>query len=125
MADVEIQQMTSTDMENALITAAFQILSARIEAMSKKNGFWEGDSVNDFRKLCLVHSELSEITEALRDGNPPDKHLPQFKSATVEKADTIIRIIEWAAHNDPELCQAILAKMAFNETREYLHGRKF
>lgn len=36
-------------------------------------GFWEGDRGTDEKKLLLIHTEISEAAESLREGNPPYK----------------------------------------------------
>lgn len=42
-----------------------------------------------------------------------------------ELADAVIRIADLCGHLGIDLEAAVKAKMAFNETREYKHGKKF
>jgi len=72
-----------------------------------------------------MHSELSEALEGLRDGNPPDKHVPEFTSAEVELADCIIRIMDFAQGCNMRVAEALIAKHQFNKTRPRKHGRNF
>ena len=76
-------------------------------------------------KLALIMREVSEALEALRDDNPPDKHLPEYNSLTIELADTIIRILDLAGHLSLPLSSAILDKHNFNTSRPPKHGKRF
>lgn len=87
-------------------------------------GFWEGE-YNIGEKIALIHSELSEALEAVRHGNPPDEHCPEFTSLEIELADTIIRIGDLAAHLGLRLGEAVCAKHVFNTTRPHKHGKNF
>ena len=75
--------------------------------------------------IALVQSELSECLEALREDNPIDNHCPDYHSVDIELADCVIRILDYCEANGICLESAIDAKLCFNETREYKHGKKF
>jgi NTP pyrophosphatase (non-canonical NTP hydrolase) len=51
-------------------------------------------------------------------------HIPDFTGREEELADVLIRIFDYAEQQQLNLKGALLAKMAFNETREYRHGGK-
>jgi hypothetical protein len=78
---------------------------------------------NPAERIALMHSELSEALEGLRDPGP-DKHCPEFTKEEVEKADVIIRIMDDAKHGNLRIAEAVIAKAAYNKTREYKHGGK-
>ena len=87
-------------------------------------GFVQDDTpVGRAVKIALIHSEVTEILEAVRKPSP-DKHLPHLSSEAVELADTAIRVFEYAGSFGIDLGAAIEEKMAFNRTRPFKHGGK-
>ena len=102
------------------------VLQMECHTISVAKGWYEKD--NGYRNpgelIALIHSELSEALEALRDGNKPDKNLPDHNSLAVELADAVIRIFDMAAYMDCDLPSAIIDKMEYNKTRPARHGGK-
>lgn len=93
---------------------------------AKAKGFWEpGTERNDSEMIMLVVTELAEAVEGLRHGNPPDDKIPEFTAAEAEFADAIIRMMDQAHARGWRVAQAIEAKMKFNKTRGYKHGKTF
>jgi len=68
-------------------------------------------------KLCLIHSEVSEILSALRDGD--------LAHEAEECADVLIRLLDYATWRKIDLDAEVEAKMVKNRARPRLHGRKF
>lgn len=93
--------------------------------MDKAPPTWEErfDS-RDSEMIALMHSELSEVLEAMRYGNPPDDKISGYGSVESELADVVIRIMDYAEASGINVAEAIEAKIKFNKARPYRHGGK-
>lgn len=96
-------------------------------------GFWAKPR-NDGEMIALMHSELSEALEAIREvqpelggyhGSQPSKHVPEITALEEEMADTIIRILDFSYAKGLRIGRAVRMKMAFNEGRPHKHGKEF
>lgn len=87
-------------------------------------GFWEEDWSPE-KKILLMHSEISEAAEILRDGDKPYEKNPDFSEMEMEMADTVIRVMDFCEKHNFDLAGAILAKNRINMQRPRKHGRKF
>ena len=104
--------------------------------------------------IALIHSELSEALECLREGTPPSKMqysyafgvspcaqptkaFASYSSPTgenivrgkpegvpAEMADVIIRVLHFCGALGIDIDKAVKEKMAYNETRPFRHGGK-
>lgn len=91
---------------------------------SKAHGFWEKKR-NKGEMLCLIHSEVSECLEATRQKKMPmDDHIPKFTQEAAELADIIIRVGDYAQGFGIDLEKVLKAKMTYNLSRPYKHGKK-
>ena len=83
-------------------------------------GFYTPTSIEEdvylLAKLMLVGTELCEAAGAVRHHD-----MANFEE---ELADTLIRIYDIAGRMDIDLGVAIAQKMAINEGRPHLHGKK-
>lgn len=104
-------------------SVSFTRMMREVNQTAQEKGWWAEDA-NDAEKIALMHSELSEALEALRHENPPDDKIPEFSGVEAELADTVIRIMDYAAQNELRLAEAIVAKAEYNKGRPYKHGGK-
>lgn len=94
-----------------------------------EHGFWEGVQDNLYAKLALVHTEVSEAVECLRDTEHDVDEIwyreedGKPEGFIMELADTVIRIGDMVARWNLDLDAAVEEKMEFNRGRPYKHGR--
>lgn len=107
------------------IVLVLNTLAQGCHKMAKDKGFWPEEGRSDGECIALIHSELSEMLEGCRHGNPPSEHIPAFSAAEEEAADVLIRLLDLCAARGWQLGQAMLSKMSFNANRPHKHGKTF
>ncbi len=97
--------------------------AADSHAYAKRQGFWEGKEDRTNELLMWAVTEMGEIFDAVQRGNQPDPKVPEFSAAEIEAADVLIILMDLAHSNGWRVAQAVEAKMKFNNSRPYKHGK--
>lgn len=86
---------------------------------------WDDEERSWPTLIALMHSELSEALEGLRDGGPehPSDKIP-FTALEEELADVLVRIFHAAEKHGLDLPGALEEKMRYNMGRDHRHGGK-
>lgn len=122
-----IKRMLSQIQMNSLVTDyGLDALSAVLHENAKEKGFWDGDYSHDKigNKLALVHSEVTEVLEAIRKNKGSEEIVEEI-------ADIIIRILDvYAAMKNEDqvlhsLDEILESKINKNKERAKLHGNLF
>lgn len=102
----------------------FNEMARNVYANALAKGWWDGGNRNKGELIALMHSELSEALEALRNGDPESEKTPGHSQVAEELADAVIRIMDYASAFNLDLGRAIVDKAAYNTTRPHRHGGK-
>jgi NTP pyrophosphatase (non-canonical NTP hydrolase) len=122
-----IKRMLGQIQMNSLVTDyGLDALSAVLHENAKEKGFWDGDYSHDKigNKLALVHSEVTEVLEAIRKNKGSEEIVEEI-------ADIIIRILDvYAAMKNEDqvlhsLDEILESKINKNKERAKLHGNLF
>ena len=122
------------------IVGVLNLLASLATNNSQAHGFWDGfDKMCELletdqaafdqylidislSKIALMQSELGEMVEGVRKPHN-DEHCLQFTSEEVEMADCFIRLLDYAGKWNLRFAEAVLAKMEYNASRPYKHGK--
>jgi len=85
--------------------------------IAKEKGWWDKPR-SDGEVIALMHSELSECLEAMRN-----RHAKE--AIAEELADCCIRIFDYCGHKKIDLEKALHKKIEKNKNRPYRHGKVF
>lgn len=96
--------------EREAVYSGISIIIDKSHRNAKNKGFWDNER-NNAEMIALMHSELSEALEILRQ----NKAFGDKKNDLAEEfADVIIRIADFCGGRNINLAQALLFKMEYN-----------
>jgi NTP pyrophosphatase (non-canonical NTP hydrolase) len=120
-------------------------LAKTVHENAKSKGFYDNKK-NIGEMLCLIHSEVSEALEADRNKQYCKIDKPQenvlmgwtsdidfqhdYKdkvkgSFEEEMADIVIRVLDMCAFKNIDLDLHVKAKMRYNASRQFMHGKSY
>ena len=104
----------------------FDRLGAEIHPVNVDKGFWAEPVMMDkyAAKLALIHSEVTEVLEALRKSQGTDKVTEEFADILIRTFDLYWTLVE-DGEADPELAGVMLDKMETNKNRPAKHGNRW
>jgi NTP pyrophosphatase (non-canonical NTP hydrolase) len=111
---------------NLVTDYGMDALAAVLHETAIEKGFWDGEIGYDKigNKLALVHSEVTEVLEAIRKNKGSEEVVEEI-------ADIIIRTLDvYAAMRNTgdlthSLDEVLFNKMEKNKVRPKLHGNRF
>lgn len=122
--------MNTEEMQSAYVLDSevdfFNALADEIHPTNVEKGFWGPPVMMDkyAAKLALVHSEVTEVLEALRKSQGSDKVTEEFADIFIRAFDLYGTLVE-AGEADPGLYHIMLAKMETNKNRPAKHGNRW
>lgn len=132
---------TQNDPDGAKRVLALALNNAqeRVYEVNEANGWFESDRTVG-EDIALLHSEVSEMLEAYRDGGLDDQTsapyiapgamrdgalvLPKPEGFGAEAADVFVRLLDTCKRRGVNLAAEFERKLTYNATRGHRHGGK-
>lgn len=118
--------MNSEELREAFGKPSLKAQSVAAHQTSVEHGFWEEPVMMDkyVAKLGLIHSEVTEVLEALRKGQGKDKVTEEFADIFIRCYCLHEKLVEDGEATD-DLQATILRKMVENDARPVKHGHRW
>lgn len=104
----------------------FDTLGEEIHETNVEKGFWGDPEIMDkyVAKLALIHSEVTEVLEALRKSQGADKVTEEFADILIRTFDLYSTLVE-AGEADAGLYGVTMRKMDANRLRPAKHAHRW
>jgi NTP pyrophosphatase (non-canonical NTP hydrolase) len=121
--------MNSEELQQAYIFKEYDLFddfAKEIHPTNVEKGFWGPPEIMDkyAAKLALIHSEVTEILEALRKSQGADKVTEEFADVFIRTFDLYGELVD-AGEADPELYRVMTEKLETNKNRPAKHGNRW
>lgn len=101
-------------------------MARRVHIIAQEKGFWDGAVTYDKigNKLALIHSEVTEVLEAIRKNQGSEKTVEEFADVVIRLVDLYQAMIN-SGHIEHSLDNILENKIEKNRARPTLHGNRF
>lgn len=101
-------------------------LAAVLHETAIVKGFWDGPINHDKigNKLALVHSEVTEVLEAIRKNKGSEETVEEMSDVIIRLLDLYAAMMN-AGFLNHSLDETLIKKMEINSNRPKLHGNLF
>jgi len=107
----------------------FDDVAVTLHTIATDKGFWDNYYVspNEFicTKLALIHSEVTEVLEAIRKNKPEHEITEEFADILIRTLDLFAGMNELWFKEKQSLSEVMAEKTIKNIKRPMLHGNKF
>lgn len=117
----------NTDWATDDLAAALDAIADWSHGTTEKLGFYKDPAfegpIGEAALISMIHSELGEATDAIREGNPNSTKIPGHSSVEEEMADVILRTLCFCRQYGYDV-SAVISKAIYNDRRPPMHGGK-
>lgn len=105
----------------------FNCIQGILHGASVKKGhhdyeLYNWEALEAFRLLGLMHTEISEAMQIVKRHGITDLSTEKRGKLAEELADVVIRVMDFAEHQELDVATALEKKAEFNVTRPYKFG---